>query len=229
MSQSRNSVVRDPDGRQRAPWYDLNSGGGHIRAPRRSDGIPVEFSADESSDSSNPFFRNAAGTIIARLLHAASLADRPIQDDLAWARELERSTEARDILGSEPNAQIMWGRTLEAAVQGADETLSSVRMTLAQRVEPLLSRKVLRQMTATPPGVLVFYPTAFVPSTDTLVLIADDQTDTKVAPLSTMLLDECSPPPNGLQRRPRAAGWIHRCGSSATKSVTSHPCRNCPA
>jgi len=170
-------------------WNPVAGAQNSEQAVSRGQAFTAGFSADESSDSSNPFFRNAAGIIIARLLHAASLADRPIQDVLAWALELERSTEARDILNSEPAAEIMWGRTLEAAVQGADETLSSVRMTLAQKVEPLLSRKVLRQMTPTP-GVPVFDPTAFVSSTDTLVLITDDQADTNVAPLSTMLLNE---------------------------------------
>ena len=158
-------------------------------AVARGQAFTAGFSADESSDSANPFFRNAAGIIIARLLHAASLVDEPIQTVLAWALELERSTEARDILRSEPAAEVMWGRTLEAAVQGADETLSSVRMTLAQKVEPLLSRKVLRQMTPTS-GVPVFDPVAFASSRDTLVLITDNNADTNVAPLSTMLLNE---------------------------------------
>ena len=158
-------------------------------AVARGQAFTAGFSADESSDSSNPFFRNAAGIIIARLLHAASLVDMPVETVLAWALELERSTEARDILNSEPGAEVMWGRTLEAAVQGADETLSSVRMTLAQKVEPLLSRKVLRQMTPTP-GIPIFDPAAFVSSRDTLVLITDNNADTNVAPLSTMLLNE---------------------------------------
>lgn len=170
-------------------WNPVAGAENSEQAVSRGQAFTAGFSADESSDSSNPFFRNAAGIIIARLLHAASLVDRPVEDVLGWALDLERSTEARDILNSEAGAEIMWGRTLEAAVQGADETLSSVRMTLAQKVEPLLSRKVLRQMTPTP-GVPVFDPLTFVQSRDTLVLITDDQADTNVAPLSTMLLNE---------------------------------------
>ena len=158
-------------------------------AVARGKAFTAGFSADESSDSANPFFRNAAGIIIARLLHAAALAGQPIHSVLGWALELERSTEARDILNTETGAEVMWARTLEAAVEGADETLSSVRMTLAQRIEPLLSRKVLRQLTPVP-GVAVFDPVAFVTSTDTLILMTDDNADTNVAPLSTMLLNE---------------------------------------
>ena len=40
------------------------------------------------------------------------------------------------------------------------------------------------------PGVRVFDPAAFVTSSDTLVLITDDQAQTNVAPLTTMLLGE---------------------------------------
>lgn len=170
-------------------WNPVAGASDSELAVARGNAFTAGFSADESSDSANPFFRNAAGIIIARLLHAASLVDQPIQSVLAWALELERSTEARDILNSEPGAEVMWARTLEAAVQGADETLSSVRMTLAQKVEPLLSRKVLRQMTPIP-GVPVFDPVAFVKSKDTLILMTDDNADTNVAPLSTMLLNE---------------------------------------
>jgi hypothetical protein len=62
-------------------------------------------------------------------------------------------------------------------------------MTLAQKVEPILSRTVMRQMLPQP-GVQVFDPAAFVASTDTLVLITDDQAQTNAAPLTAMLLGE---------------------------------------
>lgn len=158
-------------------------------AVSRGNAFAAGFSADESADSANPFFRTAAGIIMARLLHAAALAGQPIESVLAWAMELERSTEARDILNTEPGAEVMWAKTLEAAVEGADETVDSVRMTLGQKIEPLLSRKVLRQLTPVP-GVALFDPAAFVRSKDTLILMTDDNADTNVAPLSTMLLNE---------------------------------------
>ena len=110
-------------------------------------------------------------------------------DVVAWALELERSTTARDILDHHPDAELFWAQTLRTASEGADETLSSVRMTLGQKVEPILTRTVMRQMLPTQ-GVQVFDPAQFVPSTDTLVLITDDQAQTNVAPLTTMLLDE---------------------------------------
>src|SRR5664279_1792941 len=130
-----------------------------------------------------------AGIIVARLLHGADLTDNTMVDVVSWALELERSTTARDILDGHPDAELFWAKTLHAASEGADETLSSVRMTLAQKVEPILSRTVMRQMLPAP-GVQVFDPAQFVASTDTLVLITDDQAQTNVAPLTTMLLGE---------------------------------------
>ena len=128
--------------------------------------------------------------IVARLLHAAALSGSTRwSTSSSWALDLERSTTARDILDEHPDAEMFWAKTLRTASEGADETLSSVRMTLAQKVEPILSRTVMRQMLPTD-GVQVFDPAAFVASTDTLVLITDDQAQTNVAPLTTMLLDE---------------------------------------
>ena len=62
-------------------------------------------------------------------------------------------------------------------------------MTLAQKIEPILNPVVMRQLIPAP-GVEVFDPATFVQSTDTLILITDDQAQTNVAPLTTMLLNE---------------------------------------
>lgn len=144
----------------------------------------------DGGDSKNgAFFQSAAAIIMARLIHAAALSDSTMVDVVGWALELERSTTARDILSDHPDTELFWAQTLRAASEGADETLSSVRMTLGQKVEPILSRTVMRQMLPAD-GVPVFDPAAFVTSTDTLVLITDDQARTNVAPLTTMLLNE---------------------------------------
>jgi type IV secretory pathway TraG/TraD family ATPase VirD4 len=60
-------------------------------------------------------------------------------------------------------------------------------MTLGQKVDPILSRLVLRQMIPGS-GVQEFNPARFVQSTDTLVIITDDQAETNVAALTTMML-----------------------------------------
>ena len=158
-------------------------------AQGRGSAFAAGFTSDESTDSSNPFFQQAAAIIMSRLLHAASLGGRTMADVISWALDLERAIVPRDVLANDPGAETFWARTLDAAVHGADETMSSVRQTLAQKLEPLLSRTVLRQLVPRP-GVAQFDPDAFVTSTDTLVFISDDNQDVNVAPLTTMLLNE---------------------------------------
>jgi type IV secretion system protein VirD4 len=158
-------------------------------ASARAASFVAGIGADGSADSSNPFFRQAARAIIARMLHAAALGGRCMDDVVAWSLDLQNSDTAQGILDRDPRAEVQWAQTLKAARTGADDTVSSIRQTLAQKVEPILSRLVMRQMVPGR-GVQVFDPAAFVRSTDTLVLITDDQAQTNVAPLTTMLLGE---------------------------------------
>lgn len=145
--------------------------------------------AGDKSDDKNPFFQDAASLIMARLIHAAALDGRTMRDVFGWALDLERNTDAQDILTDHPGAEVLWAQTLKAAVEGADDTVNSVRMTVGQKIEPVLSRLVLRQLVPTP-GIPQFNAAEFVRSTDTLVLITDDNAETNVAPLTTMLLNE---------------------------------------
>lgn len=172
-------------------WNPVAAAGDSERAVALGQAFTSGVNAGKGAggDTSNQFFQTAAAVIIARLFHAAALSDRPITDVISWALDLEKSTTAQDILTTHKDAEIFWARTLKAATEGHDDTLASVRMTLAQKVDPLLSRKVLRQMIPQP-GLPQFDPIAFVQSTDTLILITDDQADTNVAPLTTMLLNE---------------------------------------
>jgi type IV secretion system protein VirD4 len=170
-------------------WNPVTGAENSAAAVARGEAFAGGLAGADSLTSSNPFFRSAAAIIIARLLHAAALSGSTMADVVSWALDLERSTTARDILTDHPDAEMFWAQTLRTASEGADETLSSVRMTLGQKVEPILNRTVMRQMLPQD-GVPVFDPAAFVTSTDTLVLITDDQAQTNVAPLTTMLLNE---------------------------------------
>jgi type IV secretory pathway TraG/TraD family ATPase VirD4 len=170
-------------------WNPVTGAQNSAAAVARGEAFAGGLAGADSLTSSNPFFRAAAAIIIARLLHAAALSGSTMVDVVSWALDLERSTTARDILSHHPDAEMFWAQTLRTASEGADETLSSVRMTLGQKVEPILNRTVMRQMLPTE-GVAVFDPARFVASTDTLVLITDDQAQTNVAPLTTMLLNE---------------------------------------
>lgn len=169
-------------------WNPVNGAAVSEVASSRGEAFAAGLTGDNSGEQA--FFRDAAAIIMARLLHAAALKPgHTLVDVVQWALELERSTTARDILRSSDHAEILWAQTLDAASEGADETIASVRMTLGQKVEPILSRTVLRQMTPQR-GVEEFDPAGFITSTDTLILITDDNARTNVAPLTTMLLAE---------------------------------------
>lgn len=174
---------------QRMVWDPVAGAEFAETAVARGEAFTGAFAKDTDGAANNPFFQRAAGIIIARLLHAASLHGASMHEVIQWALDLDRSTVARDILESHGGAEQMWAQTLQTAMEGADETISSVRMTLAQKVEPLLSRKVLEQLVPRT-DVETFDPAAFVTSTDTLIIITDDNARSNVAPLAAMLLNE---------------------------------------
>ena len=141
------------------------------------------------NDKDGAFFQAQAGIIMARLLRAAAIDGRGMAEVVDWATDLKAAANrAVQILKRDPVTE-NWGTTLHTAITGADETVSSVRMTMAQKIEPFLNPVVMRQLIPAA-GVQMFDPATFVQSTDTLILLTDDQAQTNVAPLTTMLLNE---------------------------------------
>lgn len=148
--------------------------------------------ADDKSSTNSGFFRANAASALTRLLHAADLDNRPVADVIDWAVHLDNGAEeAQDIIRTSrlEQAEPMWAGLLRSVATGADETVASSRQTLQQAVEPMALRRVLRWVTPRP-GVPSFDPAAFVASSDTLVLVADQNASTNVAPLCAMLLQE---------------------------------------
>ena len=147
---------------------------------------------DDTSATNSGFFRQNAASVLTRLLHAAALEDRPIADVIDWAMRLDDGAEVpQDIIRTSPlpQAERMWAGMLRSLATGADETVASTRQTLQQAIEPMALRRVLKWVTPRE-GVPSFGPAAFVASTDTLVLVGDDNASTNVGPLCTMLVQE---------------------------------------
>lgn len=150
------------------------------------------LAADDKSSTNAGFFRANAASALTRLLHAADLDNRPIADVIDWAVHLDNGAEhAQDIIRTSqlPEAEPLWAGLLRSVATGADETVASSRQTLQQAVEPMALRRVLRWVTPRE-DVPSFDPATFVRSTDTLVLVADANASTNVAPLCAMLLQE---------------------------------------
>ena len=148
--------------------------------------------ADDRGSTNAGFFRANAASALTRLLHAADLDGRPIADVIDWAVHLDDGAEeAQDIIrrSTLPQAERLWAGLLRSVATGADDTVASSRQTLQQAVEPMALRRVLRWVTPRT-GVPTFDPAAFATSTDTLVLVADANASTNVAPLCAMLLQE---------------------------------------
>ena len=166
--------------------------------------------------------------IIARLLHAAALTDATMVDVVSWALDLERSTTARDILDHHPDAELFWAQTLRTASEGADETLSSVRMTLGAegRTHPEPHRDAANAPHPRGGGVRPRRVRALHghPGADHRRPGADQRrtADHDAAQRGHRRRQSTTPP------GPTPAGWTRRCGSSATRSPTSPRSRSCP-
>ena len=109
------------------------------------------------NDKDGAFFQAQAGIIMARLLRAAAIDGRGMAGVIDWATDLKAAANrAVQILKRDPVTE-NWGTTLHTAITGADETVSSVRMTMAQKIEPFLNPVVMRQLIPAP-GVEMFDP-----------------------------------------------------------------------
>jgi len=154
-----------------------------------SRGIAFSGGISSSTGGDATFFHTASANIMARLLRGAAMNGDLMDKVILWAADLKTSAKAAVTILNRPGNDPLWGSTLETAITGSDETISGVRMTMGQKIEPLLNPVVLRQLIPQP-DVRTFDPRAFVTSTDTLIIITDDQATTNVAPLATMLLNE---------------------------------------
>jgi hypothetical protein len=133
------------------------------------------------------FFRGTSGDALARLLHAAALAGRPLAEVIAWGVDLENASTPIEILRTHPDAEPGWAGQLRSLATGADDTVASTRQTLQTTLGPFSVRQVLDRLTPAP-GVPVFDPAGFVTGTDTLVIVSDSNSAVNCAPLATMLV-----------------------------------------
>lgn len=188
--------VFDPMGRLGWPeamvWDPVAGCHDGATAIQRGLAFTAGMSADDKSSTNAGFFRTNAASALTRLLHAAAVGGADMADVLRWALRLDDGADEpidllRHAVGECVEAD--WADLLRNVATGAAATTASTRQTLAQAIEPLALRSVLRWVVPAA-GVDVFDPAAFVDSRDTLVLVADASASTNVAPLCAMLLQE---------------------------------------
>lgn len=188
--------VFDPLGRTGWPepmvWNPVAGCADARIATSRALAFATGLGADDGSTTNAGFFRANSAAVLRYLLHAADLEGRPMSDVIEWAVNLTNGAEVpQEIIrdSTSPQAEPAWPGMLASLATGAEETVSSTRMTLQQSIDVLATRDVARWVTPAA-GVAEFDSTAFVNSTDTLFLIADDSASSNVAPLCSMLLQD---------------------------------------
>lgn len=140
-------------------------------------------------DSNAEFFQDNARDVLQCYLHAAALGGHGINDIVRWAANFEADTTAMKILREHADADPMLVHRLNSLRTGAPETVASTRNTLDQGLSALALRRISRQFEADDDAA-AFSPDAFARSTDTLVIIADNNDPTDVTGLAAMLLNE---------------------------------------
>ena len=161
-------------------------------AESRGSAFSAGLAADDTASTNSSFFQGQTTSAIKRMMHAAALDGRGVDDVMDWAMALATGAEVpRAIIeeSTSPFAEHRWAAMLAATATGAPETVASTRATLERAIDPLATTKIMAWLVPRP-GVDVFDPAAFVASTDTLVLVADANSATNVGPLTTMLFQE---------------------------------------
>ena len=188
--------VFDPLGRSSWPepmvWDPVGGCQDGTRAISRGHAFAAGLAANNASSTNAGFFQKNSSSALTRMLHAAALGGKSMTEVIEWAIHLENGAqEPRDLIeaSTDPRAEPMWAAMLRSVATGADETVASSRQTLQQAIEPLALRSVMAWVTPTP-GVATFDADAFVRSSDTLVLLSDDNSATNVGPLCTMVFQE---------------------------------------
>ena len=139
-------------------------------------------------DSNSEFFQDNARDVLQCYLHAAALSGKhTVADIVRWGTDFETDKTAQKILRDHAYADPMLASRLNSLVTGAPETVASTRNTLDQALSSLALRRINEQFESEEGG---FDPDLFARSTDTLVIIADNNDPTDVTNLAAMMLEE---------------------------------------
>ncbi|WP_292679999.1 TraM recognition domain-containing protein [Microbacterium sp. SCN 69-37] len=140
------------------------------------------------ASSTNGEWAQASGVVLGRLLHAAAVGNRPIEELYNWGTSpvLARKS-AVSILRTDGASG--WGDNLEATLAGDDKLVSSIWFGVQGAVAPLAVPKIRDALTPQP-GDPVFDPEEFLAGANTLYLVGSRSGASAMGGFLGALLDD---------------------------------------
>jgi type IV secretion system protein VirD4 len=139
------------------------------------------------SSTTNGEWAQASGVVLGRLLHAAAVGGRTIEDIYDWGSSPALARTAVDVLRSDGAPG--WGDSLEATISGDEKLVSSIWFGVQGAVAPLAVPQI-RDTLMPRPGDPVFDPREFLDAANTLYLIGSSSGASAMGGFLGALLDD---------------------------------------
>jgi type IV secretory pathway TraG/TraD family ATPase VirD4 len=139
------------------------------------------------SSTTNAEWAQASGVVLGRLLHAAAVGGKNIEDLYDWGTSPALARDAVGILRSDGAPG--WGDSLEATIAGDDKLVSSIWFGVQGAVAPLAVPQI-RDTLMPRPGDPVFDPRRFLDDANTLYLIGSSSGASAMGGFLGALLDD---------------------------------------
>ncbi|KJL45746.1 TraM recognition site of TraD and TraG [Microbacterium trichothecenolyticum] len=139
------------------------------------------------SSTTNAEWAQASGVVLGRLLHAAAVGNKTIEDLYDWGTSPALARDAVGILRSDGAPG--WGDSLEATIAGDDKLVSSVWFGVQGAVAPLAVPQI-RDTLMPRTGDPVFDPRQFLDDANTLYLIGSSSGASAMGGFLGALLDD---------------------------------------
>lgn len=154
------------------------------------------------------FFNSKAGHVLSRLLFTAAIGGKTMREVVEWSNNLasEKPLKILEQNRTLPGAEAALSYLESLKTSRAGESVDSVQLTLSNLLEPLALPRVMDQLTCAPHEA--FDIRAFLDSTDTVILMADEETGAGTSPIVSMFAGEVMAEARKLsQTKPGARFW----------------------
>ncbi|MCC2028833.1 type IV secretory system conjugative DNA transfer family protein [Microbacterium sp. YMB-B2] len=139
------------------------------------------------ASTANGEWAQASGVVLGRLLHAAAVGDRTIEDIYDWGSSPALARTAVDVLRSDGAPG--WGDNLEATISGDEKIVSSIWFGVQGAVAPLAVPQI-RSALMPGRGDPLFDPNEFLDAANTLYLIGSSSGASAMGGFLGALLDD---------------------------------------